>query len=329
MNTESSTRKVVLSIIIPVYNVEAYIRQCLDSIFTEENAVLPYEVIVVNDGTPDNSMAIVEQFAESHENLHVISQKNKGLSVARNTGLTMAQGEYVWFVDSDDWIEAHAIKTIILLTEQYPTIDIFTVPATWRYKDAKIDWVNLQIEENLIITGKTYQEKGYHMGAWMFVVRQSLLKENTITFYPGILHEDMLWCPEIMYVGKRIMLISKPCYCYRQRAGSIMDCIHIKSGYDIISVHRQLMKFMDEHVLDKDKHWFRMMSIERIPEAIHVVWHLRHTKEFRTFLNDTRDYRHDVLKNCLLSEKSVRGKIKFFVMLFPRINERFRLLKKR
>ena len=95
----------ILSIIIPVYNVEKYVEKCIRSCENQDIPKENYEVIVVNDGSPDGSLAIVERLANEFSNIKVINQENKGLSMARNTGLEAAKGEYVWFVDSDDWIE--------------------------------------------------------------------------------------------------------------------------------------------------------------------------------------------------------------------------------
>ena len=92
----------LLSIIIPVYNVEAYIGKLLQSIFSQDTEGV--EIIVVNDGTPDDSMNVVQGFVPVHANLHIVNQPNRGLSEARNTGLKHAQGKYVWFVDGDDCI---------------------------------------------------------------------------------------------------------------------------------------------------------------------------------------------------------------------------------
>lgn len=327
MNTEGSTRKVVLSIIIPVYNVEAYIRQCLDSIFTEENAALPYEVIVVNDGTPDKSMDIVEEYVTKHQNLHVVRQENQGLSVARNTGMTLAQGEYVWFVDSDDWIEPYAINTLLFLIEQHPDIDIFTVPVTWKYENPNQDWVNLRVKENTVITGKEYQEAGYHIGAWMFVTKRSFIVMSGIKFYPGILHEDGLWTFEILYLSGKVMVLANPCYCYRQRSNSIMSNVSIKSGYDIITVHQELMKFMKTYVRKEDRAWFQKMHILQIQDATYVVWHLRHTKDFKRFLADTRDYRNRVCDECA-QLGGLMWKLKCHIMKYPVLNEYLRIMKK-
>ena len=104
---------IILSIIIPVYNVEKYVRKTLESIFESALPKSELEVIVVNDGTKDNSMSIVNEFAAKFDNLRVINQENQGLSGARNTGLKAAHGKYVWFVDSDDWVESGILEHLV------------------------------------------------------------------------------------------------------------------------------------------------------------------------------------------------------------------------
>ena len=107
-----------LSIIIPVYKVEKYIRDTLQSIYRQQYDENLFEVIVINDGTPDDSMRIVAEFTNKHANLHIINQKNQGLSCARNAGLKIAQGEYVWFVDSDDTVTEESIGKVIECIER-------------------------------------------------------------------------------------------------------------------------------------------------------------------------------------------------------------------
>ncbi len=94
------------SIIIPVYNVEKYIKKCLDSVFSQTDK--DFEVIVVNDGTKDNSMDIVKKY-----DVKIINQKNQGLSAARNLGFEVAKGDYLWFVDSDDWLRDNSLAEVI------------------------------------------------------------------------------------------------------------------------------------------------------------------------------------------------------------------------
>ena len=102
-----------LSIIVPMYNVEKYIQRCLSSIINNKGFLENCELIVVNDGTKDNSESIARKIIEGLPNTQIIVQENQGLSAARNTGLSRAIGEYVWFIDSDDWIEPDAIKSLM------------------------------------------------------------------------------------------------------------------------------------------------------------------------------------------------------------------------
>ena len=99
-----------LSIIVPVYNVEKYIRPCLESIFFQGLNEKDYEVIVVNDGTRDRSMEVVDSFQTAHSNMTIIHQENQGLSIARNTGMKHAKGDYIAFLDSDDILAKNSLK---------------------------------------------------------------------------------------------------------------------------------------------------------------------------------------------------------------------------
>ena len=102
-----------LSIIIPVYNVEKYIEKCLLSCIKQDISYEDYEIVVVNDGSPDNSITIVERIAKDYSNIRIINQENQGLSGARNTGMKHAKGNYIWFVDSDDYIEENCLGRIV------------------------------------------------------------------------------------------------------------------------------------------------------------------------------------------------------------------------
>lgn len=114
-----------LSIVIPVYNVEPFIRGTLDSIYKQGVDESLFEVIAVNDGTPDNSMAIVEMFADAHTNLAIINQKNQGLSAARNSGIKVAKGDYIWVVDSDDSITENSISQALGEITRHPYVEMF------------------------------------------------------------------------------------------------------------------------------------------------------------------------------------------------------------
>lgn len=318
-----------LSIIIPVYNVEQYLRQCLDSLFFNDLGDSQYEVICVNDGTLDASMAIVEKFAEKHTNLRILSQENQGQGPARDNGIKHAKGQYIWTVDSDDWVERGAIDKVIELINAHPSIDTFVIPATWKYEDRKRDWVDINIEEDRVLSGLQYLKEGFQSAAWQFVVRRDLLIDNDIKYNKGILHEDGIWGFEVQYMSKKTYIYSKPLYCYRQRqVGSVMNNITIRSAYDIITIHSLLEQFREEHVLPEDQVWFKIWNMQRLEEAVSIVWHLRHTQEFKTFLKDTKEYRYQVIQECE-QLGGLKWRIKCWLFRHPILNKHRRIFQQK
>ena len=111
-----------LSIVIPVYNTEKYLEKCLASCVNQEVEKADYEIVVVDDGTKDNAMAIALRYQENYPNIKIFSQENAGLSAARNMGLSHCSGDYVWFVDSDDYIEEGSLSLIFNKIEENPDV---------------------------------------------------------------------------------------------------------------------------------------------------------------------------------------------------------------
>ena len=104
-----------LSIVVPVYNVEQYVRKCILSIVNQDDDLFKsFEVIIVNDGSKDKSVEQIQDLVDKYDNITLINQENLSLSVARNNGMAMAKGDYVWFIDSDDWITSDAVKYVLL-----------------------------------------------------------------------------------------------------------------------------------------------------------------------------------------------------------------------
>lgn len=290
----------LLSIVIPVYNVEKYIACCLNSIFDQQFDEQSFEVVVVNDGTSDNSMQIVNSFVAMHQNIVVANQKNQGLSVARNTGLCLAKGEFIWFVDSDDWLFERSLEKVMNTLHEYPNIDIITYPLLWSYDDCKNNRIDIHVTENLKMSGKQFIKLIGATGAIQRnIIRKSLLEKNKIAFFPGILHEDGLFGPEIFYLARDVLVEKDPIYNYRQRSMSIMNSRTIKSAYDLIIVHQQLMLFKKRCVKDYDYLWFDLFCFELFFSSIAFVWHLRNSIKFRLFLDESKKYRQECCKNNL------------------------------
>jgi glycosyltransferase involved in cell wall biosynthesis len=232
----------LLSIIIPIYNVEKYIDRCLQSIFSQNVSAKDFEVICVNDGTPDNSMQIVKRYAEKYSNLHIINQPNQGLSVARNSGMAKAKGDYLWFVDSDDSVSPTSISEVIELINSGLDVDF-------------ISFDNIEIRSDVqtyrsTFTKNTYQKYYGKIHDGYFFCRKlptglsqknlfsrKFLSDNKLTFTPGIFHEDQDFLVRCYSKAKKILPVHKAWYNYYIRtSGSITSTFKIKRFYDILKV---------------------------------------------------------------------------------------------
>lgn len=204
------------SIIIPVYNVEKYLKKCLDGVFNQ--TYKDYEVIVVNDGTKDNSMDIVKDY-----NVKVINQKNQGLSAARNAGVKKAIGDYLIFLDSDDYWEKNLLKELSKSLKNNPDLVRFQINEV--YEDGKV--IPYQEESFINLPGPDAFKKivKYHFveNAWCYAISKKYYLENKFEFKPGTIHEDFGLIPLVIMKAKRVNSINYLGYNYLQRQGSIMS----------------------------------------------------------------------------------------------------------
>ena len=205
------------SIIVPVYNVEKYIKKCLDSI--KNQSFKDYEVIIVNDGTQDNSMDIVNDY-----NFKVINQKNQGLSAARNKGVEKAKGEYLLFIDSDDYIEKDLLKEINKSLSNNPDLVRFQIKEVFENDDKTIkynekEFNNLNGKEAFdIITTFHFVEP-----AWSYAIKREYYMKEKYKFKESTYHEDFGLIPLIIIKSKIVNCISYLGYDYLQRQNSIMS----------------------------------------------------------------------------------------------------------
>lgn len=293
--------KPILSIIIPVYNVEKYIKQCLDSIFNQHVDNNLFEVIIVNDGTKDSSMNIISLY-NFHTNLYIINQQNQGLSVARNNGLKAAKGEYVWFVDSDDWLVANSLNYICNLLKENGETDIFASVLNNFYESTG----ELQVEYHPtwgLISGKEYLKRKYRQGAVQrFIFNKKFLDTKSVVFFPNILHEDNLFGYQILYFASKVMVLNHPIYNYRIReSGSIMSSISTKTAYDLVKIHKMLISFMLENVEKEDQSWYRLLIYNNIDCIYGFCRGILSTNEFKEFYLMNKSYLKNESRFLLLS----------------------------
>lgn len=250
---------VKLSIIIPAYKVEEYIEQCLRSITQQLRENFPVEIIVVNDGSPDNSAAIAEKISKEYPDvIKIVNQENQGLSMARNNGLKVANGEYVWLVDSDDYLLPNALQDVFCAICEHPEVEVFS-SFLRLYYETENTFKNTPNPWHSIGTGKQYLLENMPIGASQrFIFKRQFLIEKNLQFVPKILHEDAVFGYEMLYQVEKICVLDKPVYAYRIRtSGSIMSSIKIKTAYDLIFGHKYLMAFAERKVKTEDKEIFR------------------------------------------------------------------------
>lgn len=293
-----------LSIIIPVYNVEQYIEKCLTSCLEQDIPQSDYEIIVVNDGSPDGSLAIAERIAATATNITVISQPNGGLSAARNAGLKAAKGEYIWFVDSDDWIEENCLKG---LTESFCDNDIIKIGHSLIYTD-RID-TNVPKSAN---SGKELIKRGFLRPAPFYIMRLSFLKEHSLSFTVGIYHEDTEFTPRMLYLCKKFAVYPKTLYNYLQRENSIMSTPNPKRGFDLLVVAESLYKFRNEVTAKEYHKYFNDLVASCINASLNVISKSSREKK-KQWTGEIKKYRH--LFKAMLCCNKLRYKIQGAIFL--------------
>ena len=225
-----------LSIVIPAYNVEKYIGNCLDSIFNQKIETSLLEVVVVNDGSKDGTEDIIKQYTAQHPNLIYISQENQGQSVARNVGLKKATGDLIWYVDSDDATTENSIQTIFSYFEKYPHADFLTFDRihydlsdgtkkyckSWSVK--KWGW-NLKKKNNIYekaLIGMDAHERLVASVPWFHIFKREFLISNELFFTPNLINEDDELRLRLFFFAKEVRYIPFAHYVYSaMRPGSL------------------------------------------------------------------------------------------------------------
>lgn len=251
-----------LSIIIPMYGVEKYIEKCLMSCINQQGVELgkDYEIICVNDGTKDKSAEIAKCIASQYQNVTVIDQENQGLSAARNNGTALAKGEYIWYVDSDDYVEVDALSHILPMLKN--ELDILQIQYRLVYEDGrKSKDIHNPAPLGVFSGHEVTEQGGLEPPAQFSVLRSKYLKEYSFHFVKGIYHEDAEFKPRVTYLANKIAFLDYICYNYLQREGTIMSTYRPKKMYDSMLIVDNLFAFMDKYVAKEHyKVWGRAFS---------------------------------------------------------------------
>lgn len=213
-----------LCIIIPMYNVEKYIEKAVKSI-TESNLSSDfYDILIVNDGSTDKGVEIVEELAKNLPNLILLNQENGGASKARNKGIDTANSNYIWFVDSDDRVEKD-ISIIKKNIENHPDVDIFLYSYNWINENGICigqGSTQPKVKHNIVITGREAIRQGYTPGSVCgLIIRKDYLNSIGLKFVEGITHEDVVFTFELFAKAVKVYFSDDIIYNYDFRTGSV------------------------------------------------------------------------------------------------------------
>lgn len=313
----------LISVIVPIYQVEKYLGSCVESIVSQTYRNL--EIILVDDGSPDNCPAICDQWAEKDDRIRVIHKNNGGLSDARNAGLELATGEYIAFVDSDDWINEHYIEYLYEAIRQTDA-DLAACDISIVLEGKEVQTISRKMPVPVINTPEEALStlligRGYRAVVWNKLYKRKLLCGET--FEVGKLHEDEFFSYRIYDKCTKLTYIDLPLYNYLQREGSIMATYSVRHLDSLEAYSRRLILLQRNYpkLYEKDKFIFCVSCFNQYCDAL--------GKKFegqKDALNIIKTYRRKVhfsfsewLKQPFKNKVYIIGTNAFFITLFALI----------
>lgn len=254
----------LVSIIIPVYNVEKYLPKCLESVINQ--TMNEIEIIVVNDESSDDSLKIIHEFSDRDSRIKVVDQKNKGLGGARNSGIKIASGEFLFFLDSDDYIKLETLQETYDYAKNV-SADIVVFNYEKAYENGKLDSAPtfgskvMSRDEALagIISLKTAPT------AWNKLYRRALFQENNILYPEKYLHEDLPVTYKLFWYAKTVGFLDKSYYYWLIRSGSITQRFTFKHINDVLTTFIEMKAFLlGNNVFEKYKKEFARGALQML-----------------------------------------------------------------
>ena len=231
--------QVLVSIVIPAYQAAEYLPACVDSVLSQSYPAI--EVLLADDGSTDETPEICDSYREKDSRVQVIHQENGGLSAARNAGLSIASGEYVFFLDADDfWDDPEALSRLVERVQKTrPDVLNFSYKKFYESTDKKEPYF-----DNLPAMPESLKDKNtqadyltenglYIASACNKMIRRSLINTPDMAFQPGVFSEDIVWCLKLLLKAESLDFICENFYCYRQREGSITHTIDDRKCEDL------------------------------------------------------------------------------------------------
>lgn len=292
-----------LSIIIPAYNIEKYIIECMSSILKQIDDSV--EIIIVDDGSTDKTPAICDELSKKYSNIKVLHKTNGGLSSARNAGMKLAVGEYVWFIDGDDAIAESSISKIFSKIETFNP-DIVNLDYTRVYKDNTAEVYHQPFPSSNAVKGIAALHELVAIPAWASVFKRSFLEKFSIQFVEGLIHEDFEYSIKAYSLAESVVHIYDPIYLYNcQNVGSIMNTVTPRSPIGYAESARLIRSFIDENSFTDSE----IKIIMRVV-AIGITFSLER------YLMLSREQKKEVLKYYNKNKKYISNALKYHTLIY-------------
>lgn len=280
------------SVIVPVYNVEKYLKECVDSILSQ--TFTDFELILVDDGSKDSSGAICDEYAAKDNRVKVIHKENGGQSTARNMGVDAATGQYVIFLDSDDmFCDNHFFEQVKEKASDNP--DVIVYRYCKYYEDGKIDDCGIKLDkidstDKVEILRELVKRDAFFCSCWSKCTKLSVLKENNISFDANLSCEDMDWYYSVVQKAITFKVIDKPFVYYRQRANSVTSSFKVKNVTDYIYTIRKWSNNFEK----KDDNCEKQVMFSSLAKLYCnlLISYSRHTKQLKDFKKEIFKFRY-------------------------------------
>jgi glycosyltransferase involved in cell wall biosynthesis len=289
-----------LSLIIPVFNGEDYIKKCINSCLAQDIEFNKYEIIIINDGSTDKTFQILSEF-EKFSNINIINQPNNGLGLARNEGFKHAVGYYIWFIDADDWIAENCLANIISELDESDIFRILSIQVNNSLPDIKEKFE----KGKRVMSGIEYMKADFKVCVPYYIFQKDFLFKHALEFKP-LIFEDFEFTPRALFFSKKFKKLNCLVYYRLIRKGSIMRTPSMNKPTHLLEIISSLRNFSLKNANPKDQYIFNRLISLAINNYLNSSLIL--DKEYHVILNNRLHENKTYFIHLLKSKK-----IKYFL----------------
>lgn len=239
------SENIKVSVVIPVYNVEKYIRQCLESVINQ--TLKDIEIICINDGSKDNTLKILEEYSQKDSRIVLIDKENEGLSAARNQGTELARGEYISYIDSDDWVDIHYLEELYNAAKKYNS-DVACssiIRVTGGRRRNKLIYKKEEFTRDIDKKNELTNVPIYSY-VWNKIYKRDKLIQSGVKFPIGRVYEDIIWSIQAIYYLDGVVTVPSAIYYYRKNPTSVMSSKAKQNAIDCATSEKEMLEFAKE-----------------------------------------------------------------------------------